>query len=118
MKRVLIVEPDRSLRNQVQAMLEHHGYKVVHALDYDDALLVLSFSRVDLLIFGRNLPEEEKPQMALELREDGIVAPIISLRAGGAQRLHPQIDAELPCTARRKELSACVAQALDGRLAA
>lgn len=107
MKRVLIIDPDRSLRNQVQAKLEHHGFEAMHAISYDDALLAVSFTRMDLLIFGRGFTEVEKARMACELNEDGITAPIISLReAGGAERLYPFISAVLPETVQHQELAA------------
>ena len=114
MKRVLVVEPDRSLRNQVQAKLEHHCFEVMHSECYDDALLALSFSRVQLIIFGRNIPEIEKAQMACEMQEDGITAPIISLRgAGGAERLYPYISAVLPETVQHQELAARAAELVE-----
>jgi DNA-binding response OmpR family regulator len=118
-KRVLVIEPDRSLRNQVQAKLEHHGFEVVHSECYDDALLVVSFSRVQLIVFGRNIPEIEKAQMACELNEDGITAPIISLRdAGGAERLYPYISAVLPETVQHQELAARATELVDVNQAA
>ena len=111
MKRVLVIEPDRSLRNQLQAKLEHHGFEVVQSDCYYDSLLLLSFSRVHLIIFGRNIPEIEKAQMACELNEDGIAAPIISLReAGGVERLYPHISAVLPETVPHQELAARAAE--------
>lgn len=107
MKRVLVIEPDRSTRNKVQAKLERHGFEIDPVPSYDDALLALSFTHIDLLVFGRSIPDEEKVQMAIELQDDGIEAPIISLRAeGGAERLHPQIAADLPEAVRHQELGA------------
>ena len=82
-KSILLVEDEKSIRDAVQAYLEHEKYSVTPAEDGVIALERFGQSEFDLIILDLMLPRLSGEQVCNKIRETSTV-PIIVLTAKGA----------------------------------
>ncbi len=84
MKTVLLVDDSKLLRDQVAAMLETYGYRVLTAADGDEGLnVLLSGDTVDMVILDIVMPVMDGPAMLSKVRSsEGLEKlPILVLTA-------------------------------------
>ena len=84
--RLLIVEDEDYLRNQLKLMLELEGYVVDVARDGEEALYLGREYPIDLAIVDLGLPKLDGAEVITQLRQQGYNYPIIILTARGGWR--------------------------------
>lgn len=80
---ILIVEDDEAIAQMVRFNLERQGYKVLHALNCQQARVCLADQSPELMLLDWMLPDQSGPDFARELRRDPLTRelPIIMLTA-------------------------------------
>lgn len=81
--RILIVDDEPELLEQVGRMLRRQNYTVDTALDGETALEQLFAEPYDLVLLDIMLPEKDGFAVLLELREEKIPTPVLMLTARG-----------------------------------
>ena len=82
MRRILLVEDEKSIRDAVQAYLERENYLVTPAGDGKEAIDAFSVHPYDLVILDRMLPQVSGDKVCHLIRDSSDV-PIIMLTAKG-----------------------------------
>lgn len=67
MKKILIVEDEKSLAAAYKTILETHGYVVVLAYDGEEALQLIDKESVDLILLDMNMPRMNGLEMLRQL---------------------------------------------------
>lgn len=81
MKKILIIEDDRSIRSGLEDDFRFEGYEVESAVNGKDGLSKAIHSQPDLIILDLMLPEMDGLEVCKELRRRNIGIPIIMLTA-------------------------------------
>ncbi len=81
--RILIVDDEQSLLNQLKRTLEGLRYMVETALDGEDALDKLFDTPYDLIILDIMLPKQDGLSVLREIRQADITTPVLMLTARG-----------------------------------
>jgi two-component system response regulator PhoP len=79
--RLLVVEDEDFLRNQLKQTLEQEGYVVDVAADGEDALYYGREFPIDLAIIDLGLPKLDGIEVIRQLRQDGCQYPVLILTA-------------------------------------
>jgi two-component system phosphate regulon response regulator PhoB len=81
--KILIVEDDEAIAQMVRFNLERQGYSVLHALNCQQARVLLADQQPELILLDWMLPDQSGPEFARELRRDPLSKelPIIMLTA-------------------------------------
>lgn len=82
MKHILVVDDDTRLRLLLQKFLRENGFLVSVAKDANDARMLLSSYKLDLLIVDVMMPNETGLEFLSKLRQDNDI-PVIMLTAMG-----------------------------------
>jgi len=88
--RLLLVEDDRSLSNEVAGQLKHHGYAVDKVYDGAEAAFMGESEPYDAIILDLGLPEIPGLEVLQSWRKKGITTPVIILTARDAW--HEKVD--------------------------
>ncbi len=67
MKKILIVEDEKSLAQAYQTILEKHGYAVQLAYDGEEALAIIAKDSVDLILLDINMPKMNGLEMLKQM---------------------------------------------------
>jgi CheY-like chemotaxis protein len=70
MKKILIVEDEKSLAQAYQTILEKHGYAVQLAFDGEEALELIEKASFDLILLDINMPKMNGLEMLKQLETD------------------------------------------------
>ena len=81
--KILIVEDERSIVRFLELELIHEGYEVSVAYDGEEGLS-MGMDKYDCIILDLMLPQKNGIEVCRELRENGVVTPIIMLTARDA----------------------------------
>ena len=68
MKRILLIEDDTALRNELEILLRNAGYEAVSVTDFSDTLRQMKGSGADLILLDINLPGTDGETLLRELR--------------------------------------------------
>ena len=79
--KIVVVEDEEDLLELLEYNLEKEGYEVIGFLNTKTVEQILEEEDIDLLIMDRNLPGVEGSEFVAQLREDGIITPVIYLSA-------------------------------------
>ena len=79
MKKILLLEDDKNLREPLARYLSEQGYEVLQAESIEAAKPQLT--NIDLAIFDWHLPDGEGIDLLKQMRNDGLSIPIIMLTA-------------------------------------
>jgi DNA-binding response OmpR family regulator len=79
MKRILIVEDDRSLREALTAFLKAENFEVISASDGEEGFRLANQQKMDLILLDLGLPLMGGLDICKFLREKRIMTPIIML---------------------------------------
>lgn len=82
--KILIVEDSAEVVSLLERVLGEHGYEVSTALDGESGLARALEEAPDLVILDLGLPGRDGLQVASELRQRGVVAPVLMLTARGS----------------------------------
>lgn len=77
MQKILIVEDDEKLRNELEIFLTNNGYKVEILKEFDNTLENIIFMNPDLLLLDINLPGADGEFICKELRKKSNIPIII-----------------------------------------
>jgi len=85
MKKILIAEDERDIRELVTYTLEHHGYAVVASADGQRALELIASERPDLALLDVRMPRIDGYEVCRRLKADPQLQdiPVIFLSAKG-----------------------------------
>lgn len=81
MKKILIIEDDKSILTGLTDNLEIEGYKVLSEMDGEKGLNRAIAEKPDLILLDVNLPSKNGFEICKELRQNNINIPIIMLTA-------------------------------------
>jgi DNA-binding response OmpR family regulator len=81
--RILIVDDEQSLLDQLKRTLEGLRYMVETALDGEEALNKLFETPFDLIILDIMMPKQDGLSVLREIRQAGITTPVLMLTARG-----------------------------------
>ena len=76
MKKILIVEDDQKLRNELRIYLEKNGYEALTIEKFDNSIQDILDKKADLILLDINLPYLDGEYICKEIRKTSIV-PII-----------------------------------------
>ena len=76
MKKILIVEDDQKLRNELKIYLEKNGYEALTIEKFDNSIQDILDKKADLILLDINLPYLDGEYICKEIRKTSIV-PII-----------------------------------------
>ena len=79
--KIVIVEDEEDLLELLEYSLDKEGFEVVGFLNTKTVSQILEEEEIDLLIMDRNLPGVEGSEFVANLREEGILTPVIYLSA-------------------------------------
>jgi two-component system response regulator PhoP len=80
-KRILLVEDETKLREQLVEILERHEYQVDHAADGMEGLYLAQKFNFDLAIIDLGLPRVPGLEIVKKIREEGKEYPVLILTA-------------------------------------
>lgn len=83
MSRILVVEDDPRIRRFIDKGLKAEGYQVEEVTDGEEALIVGTEERFDLILLDLSLPRRDGLEVCRCLRADGVRTPIFMLTARG-----------------------------------
>lgn len=78
---IVIVEDEEDLLELIEYNLTKEGFETIGFLNTKTVAQILEEEEIDLLIMDRNLPGVEGSEFVAQLREDGILTPVIFLSA-------------------------------------
>lgn len=79
MARILIIEPQRSLRDNLKKSLEYEGYQTKTAVEASEALLLVDQYQPDLIILNRCISDSRGESICWDLKREYPDIPIILL---------------------------------------
>jgi len=79
MKKILVVEDDKSLLETLKSLLEAENFKVISAIDGEEGFQLASREEIDLIILDLGLPSLGGLEVCKGLRAKNIMTPIIML---------------------------------------
>lgn len=77
MKKLLIVEDEKSLAAAYKTILESHGYSVQLAYDGEEALERIKHELIDLILLDMNMPKMNGLEMLRQLEAAGLQNRVI-----------------------------------------
>ena len=78
MKKILIIEDEETIRNELKTLLENSGYKVLMLTDFSHPKEEIKMMKVDLILLDINLPNSNGEILLKEIRKESNV-PVIML---------------------------------------
>jgi len=78
---IVIVEDEEDLLELIEYNLTKEGFETIGFLNTKNVAQILEEEEIDLLIMDRNLPGVEGSEFVAQLREEGILTPVIFLSA-------------------------------------
>jgi CheY-like chemotaxis protein len=85
MKKILIVEDEKSLAEAYRTILEKHGYQVQLAYDGEEGLALIDKTAVDLILLDINMPKMNGLEMLKQLDTDTLKSRVIVFSNQDAQ---------------------------------
>ena len=82
--RILVVEDDQALALGLRINLEAEGYEVLHVLRAEDALTILDYASVDLVVLDLMLPGMDGVEALHRIRRENLKLPVLILTARSA----------------------------------
>lgn len=79
MKKILVVEDDKSLLETLTSLLEAENFRVISATDGEEGFRLASQENIDLIILDFGLPSLNGLEVCKNLRAKNILTPIIML---------------------------------------
>lgn len=81
--RILLADDEINLRNMLAAHLKHSGYEVTCVNDGEEAVKAASEETYDVMVFDIMMPNKDGVEALKEIREKGIMTPVIFSTAKG-----------------------------------
>lgn len=77
MRKIIIIEDDEVIREELQSFLERYGYEVKAPLDMDNIISYIKSENAELILLDINLPMYDGYYICREIRKDSEVPIII-----------------------------------------
>ena len=77
MKKILIIDDERSIRNTFRIFMENAGYRVMTADNVDDAFKIINNEKFDLIITDCIMPKTSGLELLKKLRINDNLTPVI-----------------------------------------
>ena len=81
MFQIMVVEDDKSTAKLMRAVLSHNGYKVFQAANGQEALEMLDYQHIDLIVLDVMMPVMDGYEFTEQLRRCGNNTPILMVTA-------------------------------------
>lgn len=81
--KILIADDELNLRTMLAAHLKHAGYEVTAVSDGEEAVKAASEDTFDVMVFDIMMPNKDGVEALKEIREKGILTPVILSTAKG-----------------------------------
>lgn len=81
--KILIADDEINLRTMLAAHLKHAGYEVTAVSDGEEAVEAASAGSFDVMVFDIMMPNKDGVEALKEIREKGIMTPVILSTAKG-----------------------------------
>ncbi len=91
-KRVLVMDDDRNMRDIIRLFLEKAGYEVLEAADGAEGLRLCSDGSVDLAIVDIFMPEKDGLEVMGELRNRAVGTPVLAISGGGSSQMPEMLN--------------------------
>lgn len=78
---LLVIEDEHPIANQLQQLLQKEKYHCDVAYTYTEAIDLIDDRRYDLILLDWNLPDGDGLTLLSQIREDGMVTPVLMLSA-------------------------------------
>jgi DNA-binding response OmpR family regulator len=95
MKKILIIEDDKTFAETLRIALETENFKVLTAADGEKGFNIACKEQVDLIILDWVLPTLSGKEICKKLREKGILSPIIMLSGEKKEEIDKVLGLEL-----------------------
>jgi DNA-binding response OmpR family regulator len=95
MKKILLIEDDKALRESLALSLEAEGFKVLPAGDGQEGLVLAMREKVDLIALDMVLPSLGGLEICRELRDHKVMVPIIMLSGRKKEEIDKVLGLEL-----------------------
>jgi len=83
MKRILVIDDDKQIREMLREILQREGYEVEDAENGKDALAIQQSRPCDLIITDLIMPEQDGVETIMEFIQRDPNAKIIAISGGG-----------------------------------
>ena len=83
MKRILVIDDDKQIREMLREILEREGYEVEDAENGKNALAIQQASPCDLIITDLIMPEQDGVETIMEFIQRDPAVKIIAISGGG-----------------------------------
>mgnify|MGYP004611730731 CR=1 FL=1 len=84
MKKILIVEDEKTIVNELKEILVHDGYEVLVLTDFDNSMTEISKSGADLILMDINIPNINGESLLKNIRKESNV-PVIMLTSKSSE---------------------------------
>lgn len=82
--KILLIEDDAALRQNIAQMLQSEGYVTIECSDGEEGLYYATENTCDLMLLDRMLPEIDGLTLLKKARQVGVAAPVLMLTAMNA----------------------------------
>ena len=79
LKKILIVEDERPIRQALGLKLENVGFSITSAVNGKEALSIIGETKFDLILLDLVMPEIDGYEVLTQLKKGGINTPVIVL---------------------------------------
>ena len=83
MSRILVIDDERAIRNTLQEILEHEGYKVELAENGEEGLEKFSSQNFDVVLCDIKMPKMDGLDVLMKMREKNDAVPVIMVSGHG-----------------------------------
>ena len=77
MAKILVIEDDRGIRNLLEALLSHKGYRVLLAENGEKGFELLRQARPDVILLDLKMPEMDGLTVLRHIRSLNLTQPVI-----------------------------------------
>jgi DNA-binding response OmpR family regulator len=95
MKKILLIEDDKTLIKSLTASLQTENFKVISAADGQEGFRLCSKEKLDVIILDLGLPSMDGMEICRQVRSKGITTPIIMLTGKKKEEIDKVLGLEL-----------------------
>lgn len=107
-KHVLVVDDESSVRELLDGLLKHCGYKTHLAASGEEALECLDRAHFDLVITDLHMPGMNGEELAAEIQTRGLDTPVVLVTGDPKASAQPPVDRLLKKPFSLRELRAAL----------
>ena len=93
MAKILVIEENRNIRNLLDALLSHKGYRVLLAENGEKGLELFRQARPDVIVLDLKMPEMDGLTALCHIRSLNLTQPVVIYSGAWTQKTEQQIRA-------------------------